>query len=826
MLELMTPPAEDCEIPVGHADNSPQACRRGLRRRPAARVVVMSSVIVITVWAMRYAGAVGGLFWEAAAKGQGRPWGQIFHPFFVAGACPKALLFSLAAVVGFYLYLRRKAVRPLECLILEALSEPVEPAPAPARSWLWIVLGLATVAAALCIVEAVEPFYFVQDDNFSAVLPVLTQSCRSIFQGEFPDFDPYQLMGGPGAGAALLYLPTVASYAVARWGLGNENFTLEVFAALHLLLGYLASFAAARLIGLRPALAFVLAISFVLSGYILLVGRGWFMVLTLVFWLPAMFCCMEYWLQGRANARWLLAASLTIGGFYYTGFPQFWFYAMLFMALVAGLAVSCGRIAVRQLVWPMAASLFGLALIMPTLIVQLALTRGMVEKEANFGIGIEQGLLATIVPYPFSHAAGFMPLPANRDRDLETQWYYAGTFLMACAYLSLGALLCYRCRRTWLGQHPWTVAAIIALWLGLGKEGLLWTLVGNLPVLRAVNHHPHRLLPFFVFFGLIVGGLFAERLLRRTASRKWEYFIAAATAGLMLYHASLSRNSLWCYGDRPYPELPQDIARSILPSQNRDAGRVLSFVPWRSGLPGYAYGLPMNLPSAYGAYGFGGYNPVTEARPESLKIQERFAATPSEAAQAYGIRWVLAANAEYFKQESGYWRSVRDNDWCYEFSDTAWPQFRQQSLPAAELRFRNEEVSLYELPDASPLAFDRAHPRSPLPIRLSGSGAEVEAPGNGPRTVVVNLAMRPWLRAASGSQPLEYAADAWGRTEVRLPDGVSHFEVYYDLPWRKGIWMGLGLAATTFAGLVLLFGSRAQRIVTRSGSESGNSLPR
>ena len=41
---------------------------------------------------------------------------------------------------------------------------------------------------------------------------------------------------------------------------------------MHLLAGYLASFAAARTAGLRPALAYVLGISFVLSGYILLVG--------------------------------------------------------------------------------------------------------------------------------------------------------------------------------------------------------------------------------------------------------------------------------------------------------------------------------------------------------------------------------------------------------------------------------------------------------------------------------------------------------------------------------------------------------------------------
>ena len=50
-------------------------------------------------------------------------------------------------------------------------------------------------------------------------------------------------MGMPERQAHVLYPPTVVSYAIARWGLGNEYYTFEVFAAMHLLAGYLASFA-------------------------------------------------------------------------------------------------------------------------------------------------------------------------------------------------------------------------------------------------------------------------------------------------------------------------------------------------------------------------------------------------------------------------------------------------------------------------------------------------------------------------------------------------------------------------------------------------------
>ena len=92
----------------------------------------------------------------------------------------------------------------------------------------------------------------------------------------------------------------------------------------------------------------------------------------------------------------------------------------------------------------------------------------------------------------------------------------------------------------------------------------------------------------------------------------------------------------------------------------------------------------------------------------------------------------------------------------------------------------------------------------PLPITFHGWGAEVEAPGRGPRTVVVNLVVRPWLRVASGGQPLESSADTWGRMEVRVPDGVTRFQVFCDLPWRRGVVLGAALAMATLAGMALV----------------------
>jgi hypothetical protein len=798
MLELLVPERGATESAEGAGPNG-----EAVVRRPSIRVVVIGVFLLLIVWGIRYAGEVSDAFRLAAEGVQGRPWGHVLDPYFVAKTCPQALLVLLAVVLGFHLSLRWKHAQPLERLVLQSLNWQGRENRRSFHSWRWIFAGLAIVAMAFALLEWIEPYYFVQDDNFSSALPEILQGCRSIAHGEFPDFDPCQLMGRPTSNKCL-YPPTFVSYAIARWGLRNENATLEVFALMHLLAGYLASYAAARTAGLRPALAYAMAISFVLSGYILMVGRSWSFFVTLAVWLPLLFCCMEKWLKGRADWRWLFISGLSIGGYYYIGFPQLWFYGMLFLGCTAAVAVLAGRVDLRQLVWPFAATLLGLAMILPTLAVQLEATRGMAEKEANAGKGLEQGLLATVAPFPLTHAEGFMGLPANREPVLETQWYYAGTFLMGCGLLWLGAPLAYRFGRTWWGRHPWTASALLSLWLGLGKEGILWTVIGNLPIVRAVNHHPHRLTPFFIFFSLIVGGVFLERLLRCGKRRNWELWIAAATAVLMLYHVSLSRNSLWSYGDRPYPQFPREIAERVLPSLNSEAGRVWWCGPLRSGLPGFAQLLPLSLPAVYGAYGFGGYDPITESRPETLDFQSRFACTPAEAARAYGVRWILVANPEYYKQEAQYWWPVSKSDWCFGFTDSLWSVYRLKSMPAAELRVRREEVSLYELPDASPMAFDCVSPRVPLAIRFHGWGAEVELLGKGPRTVVANLMMRPWMRAACQGQPLKCSADEWGRMQVEVPDGATQLQILCNLSWGPGCFAAVVLAAATLAGMFLM----------------------
>jgi hypothetical protein len=114
--------------------------------------------------------------------------------------------------------------------------------------------------------------------------------------------------------------------------------------------------------------------------------------------------------------------------------------------------------------------------------------------------------------------------------------------------------------------------------------------------------------------------------------------------------------------------------------------------------------------------------------------------------------------------------------------------------------FHSEEVDLYELDDVSPLAFTENRPRAALPVRFHGWGAEVDVPGTGERSLIVNVLDRPWLQALTDGHTLSSSADDWGRLRVVVPDGVTRVEVQCNMGWGRGVLGGAGLAALTLGG--------------------------
>ena len=789
-----------------------------LQRRSLRQFVLLSIGLLLLVWGSSFAlesmkflrnhappgSAIppGGRFAHALST---RDWKEfaalaadftrhcLTSPAFIAKSCPISIVGVFAIVAAFYGLLRIPAARRLEQIVIRGVAGTDCQTPAAESSWrqscTWVIAGLLVIAAALAILEHSQAYYFVQSDVYQTEFPSILQGCRTIAAGQFPEWNPCLIMGTPTASAgmySLLYPPMYLSYAIARWGLRDEYATMDIFAAMHFLAGYLATFAAARAMRIRPSLAFAVGISFVLTNYFLFQGRSTHATIPNLLWPPILVWAAQRWMDGRADRRWLLATSVSIAAYYYAGFPMFWVYGQLLVVAAAAIALFCRRLDWRQLLWPLAAELLALAMILPLVVVQLDITKGMAIKSIYGGWSMLAGIWAALFPYPLA------PL----DDSLS---YYAGTLLIGCFYLSFGALLAYRWSRNWLGRNPWMLVSLLAMWIGLGQLGGLWSLLGMLPVLRTINHAPHRLFPFFALFGLLAGGKFLERVLDDTFSRRWQRCVAGLVAVLMLYQAVLSRDALFCFADRLYPPMKEAMAERLLPADPQTASRVWYAGPSFSRLPGYAGGLPVSIAAAYGVYSFNGYDPIADFRPETMFARKKMREDPVQACRAYGIRWILSPNPDYYGAEIPEMEAL-----CPVFIDQGIQAQRDAIAKSATLVLRQKETLLYELADVSPLAFDEAQPKTALPIRFLGRGADIDVPGTGRRTIIINVLTRPWLFAYGNGRRLSAEPDDWGRLRVVVPDGVERVELRCLMGWWRGIVLGAGLAAATLAGCVLL----------------------
>jgi hypothetical protein len=685
----------------------------------------------------------------------------------------------------------------------EAVPGAVSVATAPAaqkyKTWPWVVSGLGVLAAGIVIVETMQPYYFTQDDAYVST-PALINVCRSVFSGVFPEWNAYQLLGSPTSSLGYgmtLYPPTYIAYFLARFVCGNEYMVTEILAIMHLAGGYLATFWACRRVGLRPGLAMAGSLAVVLSGYSLIVGRGWGVSLPPLVWTPLLVVAMARLERGPVGWRWAVLTGLCITVFFYEGFTQFWGYAIGLMAIALLVLVVTRRVPLRRALWAVPAVLLGIGLSMPLFMNQTRFAADIV-RPPPYGNGIEEGVAALFFPYPLTHA----PFPddwGNLYREYTTEMYYSGTLFVVVTFVALGALIVYRSRRDLVGRNVWILCAAVALLVALGKDGVLWPLSSHIPVVNKANNNPFRILPFFNLFAVLGGGLVLERWLASARrARAWELGLSATVAGLMLYSSFMSRPAFFIYGDRPYPQLDPEMQRLLGADDNPNPYRIFPFAPYVSDAPGYSRSLMHCLPSLYDVLSCEGYDPLTESKPEIVAVRARFATNPAEAARAYGVRWIVVSNLLKHPL-TGPLPHMR-------FAKLG--GFLEPLSRASIVKLSTPDVEIREIPYPDPMAFRESAPLEALPIRLSGAGADVDVSGlkaGGP--VIVNFLCWPDMAATVDGRSAAVTPDSWHRISVNVPAGASSLKIRYQPPWTLGITYGaviLLVVAAMIAGLAMM----------------------
>jgi hypothetical protein len=654
--------------------------------------------------------------------------------------------------------------------------------------WRWApFLGHTVVLAAFTILEVRNPRYFLQNDNLIQFGPVIIFGGRSLSHGIFPMWNPYQLCGAPIADVgtyALTYPLTYASYFIARGVLGDETSTIEVFAFVHLVLGYWATYVAARGVGVSRGVATLAALSVVLSGYNVIAGHWWFYMLPVPLWSALLAHSVSVLERRDVGFGWTCWTGSVIGAFFHAGNAQMWVYAVAFTCLALGILVSTGRVAWRKALWFLPALGLGLALAAPLLVPQFTLVSRLDRPRGAWGATIVPGLFSMICPT----TTGDIPILGQVSIG---HVYYSGTLFLIASVAGLVAMSVHGNRER-LGRNAWILPCALAFLLALGEAGTLWSLQAMLPVFSKFSN-PIKFLAFVNLYAAIGGAPFLDRWLRemaRPAERLARATLASALVSLLLGIAVASPESF------PSPFLDNDYSAAADLDRFRGPARLANLSNWNHERGAMAP-VPYNTATLHEVLALTGYDPIVAVTPENRRLVERFARDPRGAARAYGVRWITSPPTRPSFMSPG---------------DQDGPMFDRTGLRHATVDLISTcdilllpKLALMRAPPPDPLAFFEVDPTAALPVAFDGHGARVDLPPANPGgPLIVNLILRPAFRATVDGHPCDVEEDVWGRARLMVPAGARSVDLSYEPPFRKGLLLGAGLGLAALGSALVL----------------------
>ena len=481
------------------------------------------------------------------------------------------------------LALTRPVRRLLACAIGEAkwhglpAHEETTRAGGPCRLF-FPLLGLLILAGCLVMLEAHDHYFFTQCDAFTLGTPLALYACRSLWHGILCTWNPYQYMGLPIASnpqSFYLYPPLYLAYAIARHVLRHEYLLNEVFCILHIAAAYVALYWWARLLKLRPSLAMTVTLSFLLSGYVVVLGRSWGTVLISCFWVIPLGIAVTLLQRGRVGWRWVLGTGIAIGLAYYVGFPQGWSYSLVFFIAALLILAATGRLARGKLLFAGAALLLGLAICLPLLVPQLQeVKRFYAARETVGDWGLQRAFASMLLPYPLASLdiraddpvqGKYVPMAWGGPvhRRYRGLLYYSGTCFLALLLAVLLASTAFRWSAPQLGANVWLLCAVLAFILCLGPPGMLWNVQRLIPFM-AKFRGTMKMLGYLNLFASVGAGVMLERLLR--AARRPALpatLLTLFVCALLIYHCWLPQPALGYFHGKPYPALPPTLAAQL-----------------------------------------------------------------------------------------------------------------------------------------------------------------------------------------------------------------------------------------------------------------------
>lgn len=644
---------------------------------------------------------------------------------------------------------------------------------------LLLVLGLSC-ALGLALLQLVEPFFFLRDDNATHFLPAYTYTYDTLTgTGEMPLVNHHQFLGSTylATGQTGVFLAALYPVMALLRLLGLEARALiDVLASLHLLLGGLGMGLLLRFFGIRSRLVLPLALCWCFFPFGVLVSRSWVFVSFTIAYLPWNLWLLLRFLErpgGRRGALLVAIKSL----FLLTGYVQYMviasFFELCFLALF--------WLKKRDRRTPRQALAVALIFVLTGLLAAPLLLPLWQAKEASAEraerLPTARALSFALGPTDFVRTQFLLPREGALFRHGSTAIYFLGLPCLAALAFALR-------RRRQLAPAAW--AALGAGVLTLAMSTLLYYVLYLTPLFASLRW-PFKNFPVAGFFLLVAAAAGASLFTQNGSRRRW-----TATTALLWLNLALQLGLLLVPSFR-HPFGPNRLDRPVealrsspLMEKIGDQGRVIAALaaddPATTNPP--ALRLGFLFATLAGKYHAAGYDPLLAQLNQRLSPRVNYNTelvvppgaweTTRAHLESLSVRYVLVAEGS-----------------------------RLRPALAADVSARQlateEGILLFELKNALPLVLDLDR-RQGIPFRWRANGLELDLPPDfaGGR-ILLNVAALGgydwWLDGEAQGEPGVFE----DRLVVEVPPGAHHLELRYGSAALTG-----GLALATLALLLLL----------------------
>ena len=167
-------------------------------------------------------------------------------------------------------------------------------------------------------------------------------------------------------------------------------------------------------------------------------------------------------------------------------------------------------------------------------------------------------------------------------------YFFGGLLTFLCVFQIVGLFFFRADHGTW-ADNVWAFCAVIAFWLALGDDGILWECLSHLPMIGFVTSlsHAHHAVRGHLRLPCRRPGAGAVAQKSAAYARRIIFFLPGFCS--WLWHVYNCQFAFYTYNFKPYPEMPPKLHELLFDKndESRPTGRVASWAHKRSGDPNY-----------------------------------------------------------------------------------------------------------------------------------------------------------------------------------------------------------------------------------------------